>query len=137
MTTRIRLLVFVGIFGPVVALADGPTHSESDANRPPAGNGVPSENYGKKDLLPGEEVRTPTGKTIKVWTTEGPIPVSPAPEPFAKPQPDVDSVGVVIDGRRPHLEPRVPSDSFDVGAPRTPDAPRVPPGAYPNVGTRR
>lgn len=136
MTTRFQLLAFFVFLSPVATFADGPTHSQSDARRLSAGDGVASENYDKKDLLPGEEVRTPTGKTIKVWTTEGPVPVSRAPEPFAQPQPNVDSVGVILDGRRPR-EPHVPNDSFDVGAPRTPDAPRVPPGAYPNVGTRR
>lgn len=43
-----------------------------------------SANYNKaKDFIPGEEVITPTGKTVKVWSTKGPVEVSKAPEPFA------------------------------------------------------
>lgn len=43
-----------------------------------------STNYKKsEDFIPGEEVITPTGKTVKVWSTKGPVKVSPVPEPFA------------------------------------------------------
>ncbi len=43
-----------------------------------------SANYKKsKEFIPGEEVVTPTGKTVKVWSTKGPVEVSKAPEPFA------------------------------------------------------
>ena len=51
-----------------------------------------------RDYLPGEEVITPSGKKLKVWSTRGAVPVSKAPEPFKDDslQGDLD---VVIDGR--------------------------------------
>lgn len=67
---------------------------------------VPSDkrsgNYDKaQKLLPGETVVTPTGQRIKVWSTQGPVEVSPAPEPFAKPNGGLpDGVGVITDERR-------------------------------------
>lgn len=33
-------------------------------------------------VIPGEEVTTGEGRKSKIWTTQGPVPVSPAPEPF-------------------------------------------------------
>lgn len=63
----------------------------------------PSANYPKAEkLLPGEKVITPTGQKIKVWSTEGPVPVSRAPEPFDEPQ-QIEEVPVVVErDRRPH-----------------------------------
>lgn len=52
-----------------------------------------SSNYQKTDqFLPGEEVVTPTGKKMKVWSTEGPVKVARPPEPFE------DREKVVLDG---------------------------------------
>lgn len=46
-----------------------------------------SENYGKSDkFLPGEEVVSPTGQKMKVWSTEGPVKVTAPPEPFTRPE---------------------------------------------------
>ena len=58
-----------------------------------------SANYEKaKKLLPGEEVVTPTGQKLKVWSTEGPVPVSKAPEPFEDREKSVlDNPNIVID----------------------------------------
>jgi hypothetical protein len=33
--------------------------------------------------IPGQEVVTSEGRKARVWSTEGPVPVSQAPEPFA------------------------------------------------------
>ncbi len=42
-----------------------------------------TKNFGKTErFLPGEEVVTPSGQKLKVWSTKGPVPVSRAPEPF-------------------------------------------------------
>lgn len=66
---------------PVV---DNQPEEGSQAAAPPAG---PSGNYNKdRQFLPGEEVVTPTGQKLKVWSTEGPVSVSKAPDPFADPQ---------------------------------------------------
>ena len=58
-----------------------------------------SANYQKAEkLLPGEEVVTPTGQKIKVWSTEGPVKVNKAPEPFADQEKSVaDDAHIVID----------------------------------------
>jgi hypothetical protein len=59
-----------------------------------------SDNYGSDKLLPGETVVTPTGQTIKVWSTEGPVKVSPPPDPFDDPSKQhLDQGGVVVDMR--------------------------------------
>ena len=34
------------------------------------------------ELLPGEQVTTPSGQKMKVWSTAGPVKVERAPEPF-------------------------------------------------------
>ena len=118
-----RLLALTLVAGMSVRAVDA--RADGGATRTDA---QPSENYRKEDsFLPGEEVRTPTGQKLKIWSTEGPVPVSRAPEPFASPQPPIEGVGVVIDGRRVR-EPRTPDDTFDVGVPRRPDNPRHPGG---------
>ncbi len=60
---------------------------------------VSSANYGKdKHYLPGEEVVTPTGQRLKVWSTKGPVPVSQAPQPFEDREKSVlGNVPVVVD----------------------------------------
>lgn len=52
-------------------------------------------------LYPGEEIITPAGKKMRVWTTEGPVAVSPAPKiPQAEPDPLPHGLGsIVVDGR--------------------------------------
>ena len=48
--------------------------------------------------LPGEEITTSSGKKMKVWSTEGPVPVSQAPQPFEDREKTViPNMGVVID----------------------------------------
>ncbi len=70
-------LLFGHPFVPL-ASADGP-----EANAPTRTEGPPSSNFHKTEkFLPGEEVVSPTGQRMKVWSTEGPVPVSRAPEPF-------------------------------------------------------
>lgn len=58
-----------------------------------------SANYGKEkaEFLPGEEVVTPTGKKVKVWSTRGPVPVSKAPEPFEDREKTVLPSGVIVE----------------------------------------
>ena len=77
-------LVFIAIlvtFSGVVstALADG-------ENQIPGNDIAPSKesaNFGKSnEYLPGEEVVSPTGQKLKIWSTRGPVPVSQAPAPF-------------------------------------------------------
>jgi hypothetical protein len=83
-----------------------------------------SANFKKtKRFIPGEEVVTSTGKKVKVWSTEGPVPVSRAPQPFEDPAaarvPDVHIVVDEDEGNR-HDSPRgnaAQSDSFIVGHP--------------------
>lgn len=58
-----------------------------DAKAPVDATGRPvdqsSSNFNKTGrYLPGEEVVTPTGKKVKIWSTEGPVPVSQPPEPW-------------------------------------------------------
>lgn len=62
----------------------------------PAKKDQSSPNFYKTDnFLPGEEVVSPTGQKMKVWTTSGPVPVSRAPQPFDDPhQTQVDKVNV-------------------------------------------
>jgi len=71
-----------------------------------AGADESSENYKKSEkFLPGEEVVTPTGQKLRVWSTEGPVPVSPPPEPFEAPeerQIEVNELEIKVgDQRRP------------------------------------
>ncbi len=124
-------LAFAFLLVPQVALADGENTGQAGS----AGmntSGKESSNFGKTDrFLAGEEVITPTGKKVKVWSTEGPVPVSKAPQPF---QDEVDQrlpddTNIVIDptildrrrddvreapsDRRPPV--RQQRDSFEVG----------------------
>lgn len=92
-------MLSVAVAAPVCA--DGPDLDE----RPlPVERGKESENFHKTGrFLPGEEVVTSTGKKMRVWSTEGPVPVSRPPEPFE----DRTEWGwirphVVIDGDRDH-----------------------------------
>ncbi len=84
-STLITLSLFLVFTNAVPVSADSANNSEE------------SSNYDKADkLLPGEEVVTPTGKKMKVWTTEGPVPVSKAPEPYEDER-DINGVPVIID----------------------------------------
>jgi hypothetical protein len=59
-----------------------------------------SANFKKTQrFLPGEEVVTPTGQKLKVWSSEGPVPVSRAAEPFEDREKSVFAGGVVIDAQ--------------------------------------
>lgn len=76
-----------------------------------------SDNYKKSErLLPGEEVRTPNGKTMKVWRTEGPVSAGKPPAPFEDKSQQLGNVDVVIDGRanRTAVRPPVIRDTFDL-----------------------
>lgn len=86
---------WVVIFSPGFCLADGWAASG------PAQSAATTEssNFKKSErFLAGEEVKTPTGKTMKVWSTEGPVPVARPPEPFeTQEQSVVDGVDVIVD----------------------------------------
>lgn len=74
-------LILLTLILVTVASADG--ELEEPMGAVPSSNPIPSSNFGKtRKFIPGEEVITPTGKTVKVWSTEGPVPVSRAPRPF-------------------------------------------------------
>lgn len=80
----VSLSALFGVLGLGVgaAVADSENTSEP-ASAPSATADQSSANFGKTGrFLPGEEVVTPTGKKMKVWSTEGPVSVSPPPEPF-------------------------------------------------------
>lgn len=51
-----------------------------------------------QEYLPGEQVVTPTGQKLKVWSTRGAVSVNKAPEPFKDDSLQGD-LNVVIDGR--------------------------------------
>jgi hypothetical protein len=93
--TFVKTLFFVLCF-PIISLADSfevPTAQIETKE---------SANYNKSDkFLPGEEVVTPTGQKMKVWTTEGPVKVSPPPQPFQAPEEQRPTKGtsVLIDQR--------------------------------------
>ena len=86
-----------------------------------------SENFDKTDkFLPGEEIASPTGQKMKVWSTQGPVKVSKAPEPFEDREKTVIPNGaVVIDATDVMKNPKVSEserlrsdsarDSFDRG----------------------
>lgn len=85
----LKTLLFAGILmSPGMTLAEG-----SKA----------SENYEKVEkLLPGEKVVTPTGQKKRVWSTKGPVEVSPAPEPFKDPdRVRPDEMPIIIDADAP------------------------------------
>ncbi len=93
---RLLITLVLGLI-PITALAD----SAPDATAPQE-----SGNYDKtgKQLMPGEEIVTPTGKKMRVWNTAGPVPVQRAPEPFQKtPQEQglPNGLGVIVDQRSP------------------------------------
>jgi hypothetical protein len=72
------LFIFAVSVLPQFAFADG---SRATAQAPQK-----SENFDKtKKFLPGEEVISPTGQKMKIWSTEGPVQVSPPPQPFDDP----------------------------------------------------
>lgn len=63
------------------AAADGDERDSASRSDKPVDRS--SSNYDKTEqFLPGEEVQTPSGRPVKVWSTKGPVPVSRAPEPF-------------------------------------------------------
>ncbi len=66
-------------------------------------NDQSSKNFSKTGrFLPGEEVVTPTGKRMRVWSTEGPVPVT-QPTPEAAPQGNGLPAGtdIIVDDRAP------------------------------------
>ncbi len=108
--------------GTSVALADGEYERRQEQQAP----SKESSNYGKdENYLPGEEVVTPTGKKLKVWSTKGPVKVSPPPRPFDDPSRSQLPPGIIVDGtvlqrerderRRDVRIPPSRSDSFNVG----------------------
>lgn len=108
--------VFLMLFSAAHCFADGTSRSDGSKSD------KSSANYKKAEqLLPGEEVVTPTGKKMRVWSTTGPVPVSAAPEPFEKGQKvNIDDVNVIVrspgDIRTPGQRPSQPPqrDTFDL-----------------------
>lgn len=76
---------------PVPCLADAPSSEEVS----------PTNNLSKTEhFLPGEEVVTETGKKVKVWSTRGPVKVSPPPQPFDDPRKGyIDGANIIVDER--------------------------------------
>ena len=97
MAIFIRILLFILPFVlvlPPLAQADG--SSPDTGLRKPADQS--SANFNKTQrFLPGEEVITPTGKKMKVWSSEGPVPVSRPPEPFEDREKSVLQGNVIVD----------------------------------------
>ena len=104
---------------PLAALADG-------ENQIPGNDVAPSKesaNFGKSsEYLPGEEVVSPTGQKLKIWSTRGPVPVSQAPAPFDDREKTIlnDSNIVVDEGVLNHLldnnqRPASPGDRTNGG----------------------
>ena len=62
-----------------------------------------SKNFPKTGrFLPGEEVVTPTGKKMRVWSTEGPVPVTQPPTPgYGAPNGIPYGTEVIVDQREP------------------------------------
>lgn len=97
-------LILILLLAPLVANADG----ENDSSAPTAPSAVATPgsdaSFDKRlpPVYPGERV-SDNGKEIKVWSTAGPVPVSPAPEPFEHKIDDRDLSnlvgGVVVDQR--------------------------------------
>ncbi len=99
-----------------------------------------SENFKKTErFLPGEEIVTPTGKTVKVWSTEGPVSVQQAPEPFEdlseRRLPTGTNVVVdetLLNRRRDQLENQRPGQQQRLeGAPTTTNPSRAEPNSNP------
>lgn len=85
--------------GPASADTQSGESRKAAKDRSKASETKASENYYKTDeFIPGEEVVTPTGDKIKVWSSRGPVPVSPPPQPFDDPNQKIDPGQVIIDG---------------------------------------
>jgi len=101
---------------PTLALADGEQQTDRDAADVKSKE---SSNYQKaKDFIPGEDVVTPTGKKVKVWSTKGPVDVDRAPQPFDDPAhaqipPGVIVDSTVLDRNRIDRDPSDPRDPRD------------------------
>lgn len=56
--------------------------------------------------LPGERVKPPHGKAMNVWSTRGPVAVSPAPEPFQNDSSEtLPPVHIIVDEKGDHKKP--------------------------------
>lgn len=106
--SKVLMAVSLALFAAQPAAADGELKTAPKDHR--------SGNYdkGSNDLLPGEEVVTPTGQKIKVWSTKGPVEVSPPPQPFDDPAKQVVPE-VIIDGNDHHTH-RKDSHASPTGA---------------------
>jgi len=108
MCNLIRLVTFivVGVFVAVsLCFADGQGRGY-DTSAVPTTAATPGSDasFDKRlpPVFPGEEV-VDSGKKIKVWSSSGPVPVNPAPEPFQRESDTkvLDAVGgVVVDQRQ-------------------------------------
>ncbi len=94
MAISMRLLLLLLLAAPFRVWADG-SPADTEPRRP---TDQSSANFNKTQrFIPGEEVITPTGKKVKVWSSEGPVPVSRAPEPFEDREKSLIPDNVIID----------------------------------------
>ena len=90
--------------------------ADEGADNPKPSSGVPHESAASFDkrlppVLPGEEI-TKDGKTVKVWSSSGPVVVADEPDPSHTPGQQLPAgIGVVVDQRhdqKGHHPGRVP-----------------------------
>lgn len=100
-----KSIILILLFIPIGAYAEDSFVAENQ--RLQATETVQDKAETTRRYLPGEEVVTPTGKKVKVWSTEGPVSVSPAPEPFQqKPDANLSGTQIIIDAERRHRRGR-------------------------------
>jgi hypothetical protein len=105
-SNRLRLILLLGMLSfSSVAYADGEREASEftvQANEIPEAtpNGASDASFDKRlpPVLPGEEV-SDGRKKMKVWSTSGPVPVSPPPEPWVQGNTQPGSVSVIVDQR--------------------------------------
>lgn len=106
LTAALGAVFFLPAVGNVVR-ADGASYGNTDSVYRPDGFATPGSDasFDKRlpPVLPGEEVSDGKNR-MRMWSTSGPVPVAPAPEPW-KESDEVrnkilgSGVGVVIDQR--------------------------------------
>lgn len=94
---------------PLSCFADAPSSVEVS----------PTNNLSKTEhFLPGEEVVTETGKKVKVWSTRGPVKVSPPPQPFDDPRKGhIGGANVIVDDRSGSIIKRTEKEEFAIPTP--------------------
>ena len=83
----VRVFVAGFLAAGVVLFAISAANADSEWSVPQPAATAAAEDQSSKNFpkigrfLPGEEVVTPTGKKMRVWSTEGPVPVTQPPNP--------------------------------------------------------